>query len=247
LSQARELLGGGLDLRRGNCLDILPLIPARTVAMVLCDLPYGSTECQWDHKIALEPLWREWRRVLKPRGAVVLFADSRYCQELRAAAPSAWFRYKWIWDKRGASGWLNARRLPMLAHEEVLVFGRQVRYFPQGLRPCRRRYRAAPTSDVYHGGRQPHVQQWTGYPTSLLRFPREKGALPAQKPVALCEYLVRTYTRRGEVVLDSAMGTGSTGVAAVQAGRRFIGMELDEGRFGLAKGRIEAASALRGK
>lgn len=235
-----------MNLWRGDCLALLPRVRAGTVGLVLTDLPYGSTECRWDRKVDLEALWREWRRILRPRGAVVLFADSRYCQEIRAAAPYGWFRYKWIWDKCGASGWLNARRTPMLAHEEILVFGQRVRYYPQGLVACARKYRAGSKSEVYGGGRLPHVQRLTGYPKSILRFAREKGAVPAQKPVALLEYLIRTYTRRGEVVVDCTMGTGSTGVAAVGCGRGFVGIELDLDRFRMARKRVrEAALALR--
>jgi DNA modification methylase len=228
---------------RGDCLTLLPAVPDASVHLVLCDLPYGTTNCAWDKRIDAAALWREYLRVLSPRGVVLLFAQRAFAVEIVSAAPRGWMRYEWVWDKRGATGWLNARRQPMVAHELVLVFGRRIRYFPQGLRKCERHYRAARQSEVYHGNRRDTVQVKAGFPTSLLRFPREKGAAPAQKPVALLEYLIRTYTRAGELVLDNAMGTGSTGVAAMQCGRRFVGMEIDPARYASAAARMEAMRA----
>lgn len=220
-------------------MRLMPRLARGSVELVLCDLPYGVTDCKWDRRIDAGKLWREYERVLAPGGAVVLFAQWKFSIELNAAAPAHWRRYEWIWDKRGASGWLSARRRPMVGHEMVLVFSPCApRYFPQGLRPCARKYRKASTSEVYHGGRTPGVQRLRGYPTTLLRFARERGARPAQKPVALLEYLIRTYTREGETVLDNTMGLGSTGVAAVRCGRRFVGMEMDRERFAEARRRI---------
>ena len=221
---------------------MLPRLPDASVALVLCDLPYGVTDCRWDSKIDSAALWAQYLRVLRPRGAVVLFAQGAFAAELIGAAPEKWFRYEWVWDKEGCSGFLNATRLPMRAHELILVFGRKIRYFPQGLRRYSGRQGTRTKTDVYrvvHS--KPTVQTRTGYPRTILRFAREHGAAPAQKPVALLEYLVRTYTRKGETVLDNAMGLGSTGVAAVNCGRRFVGMELDAKRFAVAQGRILAA------
>lgn len=232
---------GGITLWRGDCLDLLPRVADGSVHLVLCDLPYGTTHCERDTRIDGARLWAEYRRVLAARGAVVLFGCGEFAHWLARIAPRGWFRYEWIWDKRGASGWLNARRLPMRAHENVLVFGRRIRYFPQGLKPCKRRYKKPSGSDVYHGSRKPYMQVKTGYPTTVLRIARAAGAAPAEKPVALMEYLIRTYTRRGDVVLDNAMGLGSTGIAAVRSGRQFIGMEIDEARYAEAVRRVEAA------
>jgi site-specific DNA-methyltransferase (adenine-specific) len=210
--------------------------------MVLCDLPYGVTNCEWDRKIDMRALWAQYERVLRPGGAVVLFAQCPFCWEAMAAAPKGWFRYEWIWHKgrRGLTGFLNAKKMPMRAHEAVLVFGRGIRYRPQGLRPFHRVHGGRRTA-VYHGCAKASTQTRTGYPNTVLEFAREDAAAPAQKPVALLEYLVRTYTRKGELVLDNAMGLGSTGVAALKCGRKFAGIEIDAERFGVARQRIEAA------
>jgi site-specific DNA-methyltransferase (adenine-specific) len=211
------------------------------VHLVLCDLPYGVTDCRWDRRIDAAALWREYARVLRPRGVVALFAQCPFCAELMNAAPRGWLRYEWAWDKAGASGFLNARRAPMRRHEAVLIFGRNIRYQPQGLTRVTPKYRSGRTCEVYGAAARASVRRFSGYPTTLIKFAREKGAKPAQKPVALLEYLIRTYTRRGELVLDNSMGLGSTGVAAVRTGRRFVGMELDPERFAEARVRIEAA------
>jgi site-specific DNA-methyltransferase (adenine-specific) len=225
-------------LWNGDCLDVLPHVAGGSVNMILCDLPYGVTDCRWDRKIDLPALWLEYRRVLAPGGAIALFAQGHFAAELLAVIPRAWFRYELVWDKAAASGWLNARRIPMRAHELLLIFGRHLRYRPQGLKSCRRRLKGPGATEVYHGVRKARAQTLTGYATSLLRFPRERGALPCQKPVALLEWAIRSYTAPGELVLDNAMGLGSAGVAAIRSGRRFMGIELDPQRFSAAKKRI---------
>lgn len=231
-----------VELHHGDCLELLPKVAARSVDLVLCDLPYGVTNCAWDRVMNLTTLWREYVRVLKARGTAVLFSMMRFSVALINAAPRGWFRYEWIWDKRAASGWLWAHHRPMVRHEQLLVFAPQMPgYVPQGLRPCAPKARAARGSETYGKCAGGSVQTKTGWPTSILRFQREPGAKPAQKPVALLEYLIRTYTRRGGVVLDNSMGLGSTGVAAVKTGRRFIGMEIDAERFEVAGQRVEAA------
>jgi site-specific DNA-methyltransferase (adenine-specific) len=228
-----------LILWRGDCLRLLPRVPEKSIQLVLCDLPYGVTDCPWDKRIDGEALWAQYARVLKPGGAVVLFAMMRFAVELVNAAPRGWFRYELVWDKRSVSGWLNAGRRPMVAHESLLVFGPSLpEYFPQGLRPCGRVYKRGGVSEVYRGRRTAAPQRWTGYAASVLRFPRERGAKPAEKPVALLDWAIRSYTREGDTVLDNAMGLGSTGVAAAKSSREFIGMELDGARFREAAARI---------
>jgi site-specific DNA-methyltransferase (adenine-specific) len=224
---------------------LLPKVADRQVDLVLCDLPYGATDCEWDHRIDCAALWREYERVLSPQGTVVLFSMLRFAVELINAAPRDWLRYEWIWDKAAATGWLSARHRPMPQHEHVLVFAPEApRYYPQGLRACAPRTHTASSSSVYGKCDRAHgAQTVTGWPKTILRFPREVGAKAAQKPVALLEYLVRTYTHPGELVLDNTMGLGSTGVAALNAGRRFVGMELDGERFAAARSRVEAAHA----
>jgi site-specific DNA-methyltransferase (adenine-specific) len=230
-------------LWRGDCLQLLGDLRESTVDLILCDLPYGCTDCKWDTAIDPTKLWDAYRRVLRPNGTVVLFGTDRFGFTLMAAAPWPWFRYAWVWDKRGASGFLNARKRPMLAHEMIFVFSpARPRYYPQGLKPCFKRRTGSKATDVYGAQKaESPPQTLTGYPPTILRFAREKGAKPAAKPVALLEYLIRTYTMPGELVVDNTMGLGSTGVAAVNTGRRFIGMEMNSARFEKAEAAIAAA------
>jgi site-specific DNA-methyltransferase (adenine-specific) len=212
----------------------------RSIDLVLCDLPYGCTDNSWDSRIDLASLWESWRRVLKPGAAVVLTA----CQPFTSAlvmSNARWFRHEWIWRKDYATGHLNAKRMPMRKHESILVFcPRLPRYFPQGLRPCARRLRSNRQSANYGTHEKPTVQRVTGYPASVLDFGRDPEKLhPTQKPVALFEYLIRTYTRSGALVLDCCMGSGTTAVACVRSGRRFVGFEKERRYFEIARKRIE--------
>jgi len=227
-------------LECGDCLEWMERIEAASVDLVLADLPYGATACAWDKRIPMEPLWAQYERVLKERGVILLFAQQPFTTDLIATGRKL-FRYEWIWDKGAATGFANARRMPMRRHENILVFYRKLpAYHPQGLRPCvvKQRARRSDTA-VYRHMAQPVAQRVTGYPQSIVAMRREAGAAPCQKPVALLEYLIRTYTAEGELVLDNAMGTGSTGVAALQCGRRFVGFELDGDRFDVAARRIK--------
>ncbi|WP_419515831.1 DNA-methyltransferase [Dysosmobacter welbionis] len=202
-----------------------------TVDLVLCDLPYGSTNCSWDTVIPFEPLWEQYRRILKPRGALVLFAAQPFATDLINSARKL-FRYDLIWEKNAPVGFANCHRQPLRSHELILVFyRRQPTYHPQGLvrldTPIMRRGKRS--GSVYKDLGKTSVQEYTNYPRSILRFPNraEKRYHPTQKPVALLEYLVRTYTDPGELVLDNCMGSGSTAVACLNAGRRFVGFELE--------------------
>jgi site-specific DNA-methyltransferase (adenine-specific) len=219
-------------------------IPAGSVDLVLADLPYGVTDCKWDHRISMAPLWRQYLRVLKDDGVIALFAQQPFATDLVNACRGL-YRYEWIWDKGVCTGFANARRMPLRRHENVLVFYRRLPlYLPQGLKPLARKRVCRPkVSECYQRvGRTDYVQEWTGYPQSILQFRRERVSAPCQKPLALLQYLIRTYTKEGQTVLDNAMGTGSTGVAAVHEGRKFIGFEIDAERFAVAQQRIHAAT-----
>ena len=215
-------------------------LPDGCVDMVLCDLPYGTTACKWDAVIPFEPLWAEYRRLC--RGAVVLTASQPFTTAL-AASNLKDFKYQWVWQKERPSNPQLAKTQPLKVHEDVLVFGRAT-YTPQGLveipESDRRVHNPEPNS-LGHCVRKPYVQTHTNYPKSILTFGSERGLHPTQKPVALMEYMVKTYTNPGDVVLDNTMGSGTTGVACMSTGRGFIGIELDEGYFKIAKSRIEAA------
>ena len=239
-----------VTLQHGDCLELMQQIPDGSVDMVLCDLPYGVTNNKWDTVLPLEQLWKHYRRIVKPNGAICLFADGMFMAMLMLSAPKLW-RYNLVWDKVLSTGFLNANRRPLRSHEEVCVFyQKQPIYNPQKTVGAKSHSMGKPkecannnykkhgfldNSDI-HGNMK--------FPTSILRYQKphaSKAVHPTEKPVALCEWLIKTYTNPGETVLDNCMGSGSTGVACVNTGRQFIGMELDEGYFQIAKERIENA------
>lgn len=230
-------------MHNSDCLAGMSRIETGTVDLVLCDLPYGTTKCPWDRVLPFGPLWEQYRRVLKPRGALVLFAAQPFATDLINSARKL-FRYDLVWEKGTAVGHANANRMPMRSHELVLVFYQRLpKYHPQGLvpleKPVVRRGSGRKAGSVYGGMRNASVQRFTGYPRSVLHFAsREKRLHPTQKPVELLEYLVRTYTDPGDLVLDNCMGSGSTAVAALRAGRRFVGFETDPGYFDIARRRV---------
>lgn len=243
------------DIHVGDCLDVMAGIPDGSVDMALCDLPYGVTNNKWDSVIPFEPLWAHYWRVLKKNGAVVLTAAQPFTSALVMSQVKA-FKYQWVWEKSKVTGVLNAKKQPLRNHEDVVVFYRQQpTYNPQGVESCSIRASTGINSAGFNSnnygkiGVKPtpdgrYEQTQTGYPRSVLKIASEgKTTHPTQKPVALMEYLIKTYTNEGETVLDNCMGSGTTGVACVKTGRNFIGIERDPGYFEIAKARIEAAYA----
>lgn len=237
------------SLYLGDCLQIMPSLPAGSVDVTICDLPYGTTQSPWDTILPFEPLWSELDRLCK--GAVVLFASQPFTSALVMSNPRA-YRHEWIWEKNKASGHLNAKRRPMLAHESVVVFGNASAYQPQmteGHKPGNAATRKDADQRVYGAFKS------TTYGGSTLRYPRSVQRFdivnnddpdkvhPNQKPTAWLEYLIRTYSREGDTVLDMTMGSGSTGVACARTGRRFIGIERDAEYYAAAERRIRAALA----
>jgi len=223
----------------------MPSIPDGSVDLILCDLPYGTTACKWDSVIPFEPLWAQYRRIAKRNAAIVLTASQPFTSALVMSNPSD-FKYCWVWEKSAATGHLNAKRMPMKLHEDVAVFGASTApYFPQGLEAFNQITRRGGNGDNFGKSGKENFQEFTGYPRSILRFPSEGRTVhPTQKPVALMEYLIRTYTNEGETVLDNCMGSGTTGVACVNTGRQFIGIEQDPMYFAIALDRICRAEAL---
>lgn len=215
------------------------LAPA-SVDLILCDLPYGTTQNKWDSVIPFDALWREYERVC--RGAFVLTASQPFTSALVQSKP-AWFRYAWVWEKASATGHLNAKRMPMKLHEDIVVFSRSAApYFPQGLVPYGKVTRRGSNGGNFGASGTENLQEFTNYPRSILKFANDpKPVHPTQKPVALMEYLIRTYTNEGDTVLDNCMGSGTTGVACANTGRKFIGIERDSGYFDIARKRIEEA------
>lgn len=250
-----------IELSQGDCLELMKAVPDGSVDMILCDLPYGTTACAWDAVIPFDALWSEYRRIIEKNGAIVLTASQPFTTAL-IASNYAWFRYEWIWTKNRPTNFAHAKNKPMKKHENVVVFSQgttvhakqsvnRMPYFPQGLRPGAGKAvtkRASEKTDAFFSDRPGHrefVRENTGYPHTLLDFPTDQlGLHPTAKPVALMEYLVRTYTLPGDVVMDNCMGSGTTGVACVNSGRRFIGFELDAAYFDIAEKRIMGADEL---
>lgn len=247
-----------IDLRLGDCLDILPTLPAQSVDAVICDPPYGTTACKWDSVIPFAPMWEALRRIIKPRGAIVLFGSQPFTSALVMSWPQG-FKYEWVWIKNRPTGAQQAKNRPMSRHEGVVVFSlspmghssllgaSRMRYNPQGVTDSVLKVVAAKGFHSRIVGARPnqvgreYVSQ-TGFPSTVLYFDKEEDHLhPTQKPVALMEYLVRTYTDEGDVVLDFTMGSGTTGVACVNTGRSFIGIERDAGYYAIAERRIAEA------
>ena len=232
-----------IKLIQGDCLERMKDIPDGSIDMILCDLPYGTTACKWDTVIQFEPLWEQYRRIAKKNAAIVLTASQPFTTALIASNMRD-FRYCWVWEKTKPVGHLRAKLQPLRAHEDVCVFGvGTVPYYPQGLEEIApRTVKRTNTGGVYgKAAGAASVQRFTNYPRSVIKTGVQEGLHPTQKPVALMEYLIRTYTNEGETVLDNCMGSGTTGVACVNTNRNFIGIELDEGYFKIAQGRISTA------
>lgn len=233
-----------IQLMQGDCLELMASIPDGSVDMILCDLPYGTTQNKWDSVILFEPLWEHYWRVLKPNGAVVLTAQTPFDKVLGCSQIDH-LKYEWVWRKESGTGHLNAKKSPMKDHENVLVFYRQQpTYIPQmrrGFKPYACKQGATKSKNYGAQTGAITVSDGSRYPLTVIEFPRDSGKIhPTQKPVALMEYLIKTYTNEGETVLDNCMGSGTTGVACVNTGRRFIGIERDEKYFQIAQERINA-------
>ena len=237
-----------MQLIHGDCLEKMKDIPDKSIDMILCDLPYGTTACKWDVVIPFEPLWEQYKRIIKDRGAIVLFGNQPFTTLLIASHIKG-FKYCWQWDKKIPAGMSYARFRPMQQTEDIAVFtsdGGPIEYFPQMIKrekPIKsggtKKSESAPIAYKDPTFKKTYEEK---QPVTLIQFDKiRRGSLhPTQKPVALLEYLIKTYTLEGETVLDNAMGSGSTGVACVNTGRNFIGIEKDDKYFEIAKNRIES-------
>jgi len=236
-----------IELIQGDCLEKMKDIPDGSIDMILCDLPYGTTKCKWDVIIPFEPLWEQYKRLIKPNGAIVLTASQPFTTAL-IASNMQMFKYELIWDKSFGRQPQLANIQPMKRHENVLVFGNgKLTYNPQGEELEKPYYSSgagnnAGTRNDHKLGLKKQAKTYTHKtPTSVLVFkppPNGKAQHPTQKPVALFEYLIKTYTNEGETVLDNCMGSGTTGVACINTNRNFIGIELDPEYFKIAEKRI---------
>lgn len=230
-----------MQLMNGDCLELMKGIPDLSVDMVLCDLPYGTTQNKWDSVLPLDQLWHEYKRICS--GAIVLTAQTPFDKVL-GASNLQMLKYEWLWDKPRATGHLNAKKQPMKAHENILVFySKQCIYNPQ-MTPGETYAVGGGSSKMDNYGSFSTKRENDGsmrYPRSIQKFKTETGLHPTQKPVALMEYLIRTYTNEGMTVLDNCMGSGTTGVACINTSRNFIGIEMDEKYFEIAQKRIQAS------
>lgn len=237
-----------MKLLNGDCLKLMKDIPDGSVDLILCDLPYGTTDCSWDTVLPFDQLWAEYNRILKHDGAAVLFAAQPFTTQLIQSNRKN-FRYCWYWLKNQPTGFTFARYQPMRKIEDICVFYRKHgTYNPQCLQVVRNakpmRKRRPQRDGIYQMDTLMHeyTPQFKNYPKNVLQFDSERGLHPTQKPVPLLEYLVKTYTNEGDTVLDNCMGSGSTGVAVKRVGgRHFIGIEQNKVYFDIAQQRIEEA------
>jgi DNA modification methylase len=232
-----------INLLKGDCLEQMKQIPSGSIDAIITDPPYGTTACKWDSVIPFEPMWEQLNRIIKPNGAIVLFSSEPFSSALRMSNIKN-YRYDWVWVKEQGTGFLNSKKQPLKNNEQICVFyKKQPLYSPQmrqGFKPYKTKkggltdnYRKDSVSEV--------ITESNGerYPLNTLEFKRDKSKQhPTQKPVALMEYLIKTYTNEGETVLDFTMGSGSTGVACKNLNRSFIGIELDDKYFEIAENRI---------
>ena len=242
-------------LFNGDCLEVLPTLADKIIDCVITDLPYGTTACKWDVVIPFEPMWKEIKRIVKPKGAIVLFGSQPFTSALVASNLKC-FRYEWIWNKNRGSNFAVQKYQPMKEHENICVFSFESHnYFPfkesrKGGGLSRSKYAYSPSNtgkrDFIGGFRMNHADHngncESRFPSSVQKFNCEVGLHPNQKPVELLRYLIKTYTLENETVLDFTMGSGSTGVACMAENRKFIGIEKDENYFKIAEARIKRAN-----
>ena len=240
-----------IQIKQGDCLELMKEIPDKSIDMILCDLPYGTTQNKSDIIIPFDKLWNSYERIIKDNGAIVLFAQGVFYVDLINSNRKL-FRYDLIWDKVLTSGFLNAKRMPLRQHEQIAVFYKKLpKYNPQftsgkPLHSKGKTYKDKPIVNqnygVFHTADDSRAGSTEKYPTSILKFQKPHPSISVhrtQKSVELLEWLINTYTDEGETILDNCMGSGSTGVACINTNRNFIGYELDEHYFQIAKERLE--------
>jgi site-specific DNA-methyltransferase (adenine-specific) len=247
-----------IDLRLGNCLEVMRSISDKSVDAIICDLPYGTTSNKWDSVIPFEPLWAQYSRIIKDDGVIALTAQQPFTSMLICSNLEL-YRYNWIWKKNTPTGFLNCAYKPLTITEDICIFSKAkigslsknpIKYNPIGVveinnvkknnpnSKWREQYGYGTKNNALNSNKE-FIQKYTNYPNQIIEIKRDKETLhPTQKPVALMEYLVKTYTNQGDTVLDNCMGSGTTGVACKNLGRKFIGIEQNANYFEIAKNRI---------
>lgn len=245
-------------IKQGDCLELMKEIPDRSVDMILCDLPYGITKNKWDTPLDFERLWKQYKRIIKENGAICLFGQGKFFINL-ASSNFEWYRYDLVWDKVIKTGFLNARRMPLREHEQIAVFYKRLpTYNPQYSEGSliRGKKEIVGKKEVNHNyGKftrnriNLRVGQTNRFPSSIIKIAKvqKKAGHPTEKPIALLEYLIKTYTNEGEIVLDNCIGSGSTIVACIRTNRHYIGYEIEKEYYEKAKERIEKALCEKAK
>ena len=235
-----------IELHNGDCLEVMKNIQDKSIDMILCDLPYETTSCKWDNVIPFDKLWEQYERIIKPKGNIVLFGTGLFAYKL-ALSNEKLFRYEIIWKKSKCGSPLTAKYMPLKKHENILVFGKPAsKYNPQMSigTPYKRKYTPNKKNEMNYGIKGVSTDnKGTRHPITVIDFPqkwrRQDQVHPTQKPIELCEYLIKTYSNEGDTILDNCMGSGSTGVACQNTNRNFIGIEKDEKFYNISVERIE--------
>ena len=247
-----------VQLYKGDCLEIMKDIPDKSIDLILCDLPYGTTDSNWDRAIPMDKLWTEYNRVLTDIGTTVLFANGLFTPRVMYSNTTQ-YKYRWVWVKHNSTNFVHAKNRPLVKSEDILIFSKgsmghksqlgdkRMTYNPQGIIPVNKiikagKNRFGTVAGVRPSHKDEFMREYTNYPCDILtEFPElssTKKLHTNEKPVKLLEYLIKTYTNEGELVLDNCMGSGSTGVACINTNRNFIGIELDDNYFKIAEDRI---------
>jgi len=227
-----------------DCLEGMKQIPDKSIDMILCDLPYGTTACKWDTIIPFDNLWEQYNRIIKNNGAIVLTSDEPFTSQLIHSNIKN-FRYRWIWEKPYTTGFMNANKMPLKNIEDILVFYKKIpTYHPQGVISINKEQNRKKDKEttIYNdmGLKEgKYIQKFTNYPKQIIKTSKkESGLHPTQKPLELFEYLIKTYTNENDVVLDNCMGSGTTAISCINTNRQYIGFELDEKYYNIALDRI---------
>ena len=241
-----------IDIRQGDCLELMKEIPDISIDMILCDLPYQETGNKWDKFVNLEQLFNEYRRIIKDDGCIALNGTFKFGTHLMNIAPDL-YKYEWVWEKDNGTNAPNVNLQPFRVHEYIFIFGKgrvtngnriPMKYYPQKTKGKPYKQKSGRMSENWKGGLNNIItdnKDGLRHPKTIQKFNRDRGYHPTQKPVALLEYLIKTYTNEGDTVLDNCMGSGSTGVACVNTDRNFIGYELNEKYFEIAEKRLNEA------